>query len=449
MKYVTFLLLFVSFLFSNVEKNNNLIFTKEELTWIKNNPKIKIGVDNNWPPFDYMDVTGQHQGISSEYLNIVSKYTGLKFDIYSDAWVNVLEKIKNKELDLLACAAKTTDREKYLNFTKPYLDVEVVVIGRKDLKLNSFSEIKNYTVAVQKNNYIHEDLARQFPNIKFYFVKSNEEAFKAVSYGKADFYLGNLAVATYFIEKNLLTNLEIKMKSDFQSAKLSVAVLKEKDILFNIFEKVFDNISEEERNKINRKWIFEENTKEQLINFSQEELEWIKQNPVIYLAGDPKWPPFSFYEDGKYVGIIPDMLNLLKEVSGINFQHINTNSWEESVNLLKDEKIKILDAVTITPKMSKIVDFSSKYFSSQIVIIGKDNNERYISSIKDIENMGKKALGLIEGNFITEMIKRDNPDLEIFGTFKDIPEGLKALSSGMIDYFVLDIPTFDYYSKVY
>ncbi|MGE4382034.1 MAG: transporter substrate-binding domain-containing protein [Arcobacter sp.] len=449
MKHITFLLFLFSFLFSNVEKNNNLIFTKEELTWIKNNPKIKIGVDNNWPPFDYMDVTGQHQGISSEYLNIVSKYTGLKFDIYSDAWVNVLEKIKNKELDLLACAAQTPDREKYLNFTKPYLDVEVVVIGRKDLKLNSFSEIKNYTVAVQKNNYIHEDLARQFPNIKFYFVKSNEEAFKAVSYGKADFYLGNLAVATYFIEKNLLTNLEIKMKSDFQSAKLSVAVLKEKDILFNIFEKVFDNISEEERNKINRKWIFEENTKEQLINFSQEELEWIKQNPVIYLAGDPKWPPFSFYEDGKYVGIIPDMLDLLKEVSGINFQHINTNSWEESVNLLKDEKIKILDAVTITPKMSKMVDFSSKYFSSQIVIIGKDNNERYISSIKDIENMGKKALGLIEGSFITEMIKRDNPDLEIFGTFKDIPEGLKALSSGMIDYFVLDIPTFDYYSKVY
>ncbi|MGE4462195.1 MAG: transporter substrate-binding domain-containing protein [Arcobacter sp.] len=449
MKYITFLLLFVSVLFCNVERDNNLIFTKEELTWIKNNPKIKVGVDANWPPFDYIDITGQHQGVSSEYLNLITKYTGLRFDIYSDAWINVLDKIQKKELDLLACAAKTSQRESYLNFTDSYLDVEIVVVGRKDLKLNTFDEIKNYKVAVQKNNYIYEDLSRMFPNMKFYFVKSNEEAFKAISYGKADFYLGNLAVVTYFIEKDLLTNLEIKMKSDFESAKLSIAVLKENKILFDIIQKVLDSISEEEKDKINKKWILENESKERLINFSKEELDWLKQNPIIYLSGDPKWPPFSFYEDGKYVGIIPDMLNLLKEVSGINFSHLDTNSWQDSVNLLKNKEIKILDAVTITPSMSKILDFTSKYFSSQIVIIGNKKNERYISSIKDLENIKNKTLGLVEGHFITEMIKRDNPDLEIFGTFKDIPEGLKALSTGMIDYFILDIPTFDYYSKIY
>lgn len=449
MKYITFLLLFVSVLFCNVERDNNLIFTKEELSWIKNNPKIKVGVDANWPPFDYIDITGQHQGVSSEYLNLITKYTGLRFDIYSDAWINVLDKIQKKELDLLACAAKTSQRESYLNFTDSYLDVEIVVVGRKDLKLNTFDEIKNYKVAVQKNNYIYEDLSRMFPNMKFYFVKSNEEAFKAISYGKADFYLGNLAVVTYFIEKDLLTNLEIKMKSDFESAKLSIAVLKENKILFDIIQKVLDSISEEEKDKINKKWILENESKERLINFSKEELDWLKQNPIIYLSGDPKWPPFSFYEDGKYVGIIPDMLNLLKEVSGINFSHLDTNSWQDSVNLLKNKEIKILDAVTITPSMSKILDFTSKYFSSQIVIIGNKKNERYISSIKDLENIKNKTLGLVEGHFITEMIKRDNPDLEIFGTFKDIPEGLKALSTGMIDYFILDIPTFDYYSKIY
>ena len=448
MKFITFLLLFVSLLFSNIEKNNNLQLTNEELEWIKNNPKIKVGIDANWPPFDYIDITGQHQGVSSEYLNLISKYTGLKFDVYADAWVNVLDKIQKKELDLLACAAKTSNREKYLNFTKPYLDVEVVVVGRKDVKLNNFDDIKNYKVAVQKNNYIHEDLAKKYPNMKFFYTKSNEEAFKAVSYGNADFYLGNLAVVTYFIEKNLLTNLEIKMKSDFENARLSIAVLKEKEILFNIIQKVLDNISEEEKISINRKWIFQDKS-EQIINFSKDEIDWIKQNPVIYLAGDPKWPPFSFLEDNKYVGIVPDMLNLLKEVSGINFQHIDTNSWQESIELLKNKEIHILDAVVITPEMSKYLDYTPKYFSSQIVIVGNKNNQRYISSIKDLENIKDKTLGLIEGHFITEMIKRDNPDLEIFGTFKDIPEGLKAISSGMIDYFILDIPSFDYYSKLY
>jgi len=112
MKYITFLLLFVSVLFCKVERDNNLIFTKEELTWIKNNPKIKVGVDANWPPFDYIDITGQHQGVSSEYLNLITKYTGLRFDIYSDAWINVLDKILKKRARFISLCCKNFSKRK-------------------------------------------------------------------------------------------------------------------------------------------------------------------------------------------------------------------------------------------------------------------------------------------------------------------------------------------------
>ena len=39
------------------------------------------------------------------------------------------------------------------------------------------------------------------------------------------------------MEKNLLTNLEVKTKTDFEPSEISVAVIKEKSILKNIIEK--------------------------------------------------------------------------------------------------------------------------------------------------------------------------------------------------------------------
>ena len=130
MKHIIFIMIFISYLFSSINENNKSIFTNEELEWIKNNPIIKVGVDEDWPPFDYVDSQGKHNGISSEYLNIISERTGLKFDIYANSWHKVMEEIKNKELDILACAAKTPERESFLDFTNSYLSLDIVVVGR-------------------------------------------------------------------------------------------------------------------------------------------------------------------------------------------------------------------------------------------------------------------------------------------------------------------------------
>ena len=71
------------------------------------------------------------------------------------------------------------------------------------------------------------------------------------------------------MEKNLLTNLEIKTKTDFDSSEISVAVIKEKHILKNIIQKVLNNINDEEKKEIQKKWAFSFNLKND-INFSNE-----------------------------------------------------------------------------------------------------------------------------------------------------------------------------------
>lgn len=444
MKYLLILILFVSTLFSNTNKNNQSLFTQEELQWIKNNPTVKVGVDANWPPFEYVNEKGEYKGIASEYLEIISKYTGLKFEINASDWYSVISNIKDKKLDMLACVAKTSDRENYLNYVSPYLTIDVVVIAKKELNIKSFDEIQNYTIAVQKGNFVYEKIMKKYPNVKFVFASSNKEAFDFVSYGKADIFIGNMPVFSYFVEKELYTNIEVKFKADFDKIDLSMAILKENTTLFNIIQKVMPKIIEDEKEKINKKWVFELK-EEKLAHFTQEEITWIKNNPKIKISGDFFWPPYSFYdENGNYIGIVPDIVNEVFKDSGLELEYVKTNSWADTINLIKDKKINLIDSISYSASRSEYLNFSNKYVGAEIVIISNNKETNYINSFNNITN---KKIATVKGYSIIEDIKRDFPQIKNIKEYDNALEGLKELSNSQIDYFILDIPSFEFYSK--
>ena len=427
--------------------NNEINFTEDELLWIKKNPIVNIGADSDWPPFEYLDENGKYQGIASDYLDLLSFYTGLKFNVQANDWYSVISKIKEKELDMLACVAKTTDREKYLNYTSPYLNIDVVVIARKELPIQKFDEIKDYVVAVQRGNFVHEKLLKLYPDMKFIFAKSNKEAFEMVSYGKADIFIGNLPVFSYFVQKELYTNIEVKFKADFDKIDLSMAVLKENETLFNIVQKAMPFIIRKEKENINKKWIFELKEKNSSISFTKDELDWIKANPKIKISGDPLWPPYSFYDDkNNYIGIIPDLVKEVFKDIDIKLDYIKTDSWDDTINLMEDKKIDLVDAISYSPVRSEYLNFSNKYVGAEIVIIANNRNDNYVNSFNTISH---RKIATVKGYSVIEEIKRDFPQIKKIIEFDNPLDGLKELSNSQIDYFILDIPSFEYYSKNY
>lgn len=448
MKY----LLFFLSIFFITSINAFAELSQEEKNWISKNPIIKVGVDENWPPFDFVDYQKNHQGIASEYLSYISSQTGLNFEIYSNKWKNVIEKAKNRELDILACVANTPKRREYLDFTEPYLDVDIVVVAKKGFKLKSFDDIQNYVIATPKNNYVHEKLKKRFPNLKLKFVNSNKEALQTVSYGLADVYVGNLPVVTYNIDRYFLTNLEVKFKSEFESAKLSIGVNKGNEVLLSILKKSLNNIPSKEKEKINKKWIHKleefEKVEDKSFNFTPEELSWIYKNKEIKIAGDGYWHPYSYFNDkGDYIGIVPDLIKLLKKKSGLNIKYIKTSSWSETLDLMENKKIDVVDAISYTKERSKYINFSTKYFGTDIVILGRNDKDRYINSLNKIVN--KSKIATVRNYVVSNAIKEDFPSIQNFREYETAQDGLKALASNQIDYFILDIPSFDYYSKKY
>ncbi|MDD2292314.1 MAG: ATP-binding protein, partial [Aliarcobacter sp.] len=62
-------------------------------------------------------------------------------------------------------------------------------------------------------------------------------------------------------------------------------------------------------------------------------------------------------------------------------------------------------------------------------------------------NIVNKKIATVKGYSIIEDIKRDFPQIKNIKEYDNALEGLKELSNSQIDYFILDIPSFEFYSK--
>ena len=87
----------------------------EEIAFMEAHPVIHLGVDPKFVPFEFFDENGNYQGITSDYLEIISKKTGLQFDVAKGlTWTEAYEKALRGEVDMLPAVSKTPAREAIL-----------------------------------------------------------------------------------------------------------------------------------------------------------------------------------------------------------------------------------------------------------------------------------------------------------------------------------------------
>ena len=129
-------------LYSQNNTSNNTIsdfykisinLTTEEKDWLDKHKTISVSGPRSFPPFHSYDEEGLAQGIASDYINILFENLGIKIEIQANLpWPEVLDRAKNKELDVIACSAKSADREEYLLFAEPHLSFPMIIISRND-----------------------------------------------------------------------------------------------------------------------------------------------------------------------------------------------------------------------------------------------------------------------------------------------------------------------------
>lgn len=235
-------------------KKNFLSFNQEQNKYLKEKKLIKMCVDPNWMPLEMID-NGEHVGIASDVIKLIAQKIQTPIQLVpTTTWAQTLRKAQNRECDILSLAVKTPKREKYLNFTMPYVQTPLVVLTKIGIPfMSDLNEIKDEKLGVVAGFSTLELLKERYEGIHLVEVDSIQEGLEQVREGKLFGFLDNALVINHELQKNGYKDISIN--GQFQeSFHLSIAVRNDELQLYQIMQKALFSLDKAKIKEIVNKW---------------------------------------------------------------------------------------------------------------------------------------------------------------------------------------------------
>ncbi|MFZ5569918.1 MAG: transporter substrate-binding domain-containing protein [Thermodesulfobacteriota bacterium] len=417
------------------ENLSEIVLTPEEIAWRKDHPRIRLGIDPGFSPFEFFAENGEYAGMAADYVKLISRLLGMSFEpVKGIAWEEVLVKAEDKQIDVLPCVGISEERKHHFRYSKPYLFFPRVVITRMDSPIHSMADLKDKRVAVQIGSS-HHGYIKEKTHLAPVLFNTFQEAMVALSRAEVDAAVGNMAVSTDTILKLNLTNLKIAFHTPEGMTPLHFAVRNDWPVLVNMIDKALAAIPEDKKAGIAQKWAPVHLSRISVpgvsmsLPLTENEKAFLKHHPLIRVGIDPAYPPFEWRDSsGRHQGISADFLQRLQERLGVTLEVVPGLSWSEVLAGARNRSVDLVACVSETPARRAYLGFTQTYLSFPVVIIARTQTP-FISGLKDL---GGKTVTVVKGYATQESIEKTYPAIRLMPVDTSL-QGLEQVATGGSD----------------
>jgi len=207
--------------------------------------------------------------------------------------------------------------------------------------------------------------------------------------------------------------------------------------LVEIIRDGFAHIPLNELVSLEKKWFSQQKYPyfEQLkyqVKLSPQEQKWLEQHPVVRVGMVKKWPPMEFVDkQGEFSGINRDLLNLIGERAGVNFEYVAYDNWQLLYQSLLDNKVDMVASAKPSEQRKAQLLFSDSYWQMPWVIL----HPRHIGKQSSIRYFIGKELAIVKGYQLINKLKEEYPHIRL-RLVDTVEEGLMAVQQGLADGFI-------------
>ena len=290
--------------------------------------------------FCYYDDFGRRCGVDYEYSQRISAYTGWSYEYVEDTWPNLLEMLKNGEIDMLSDVSYMPEREEYMYFSSLPMGTEAYYIFVDDNNVSaSSSDPSSYNgmrIGVNAESYQQQLLEEwaETNNVDIEIVpltESEDEAQAMVVNGELDGYASILLLGYYegvvpvtrIGSSNYYYAVNINRPDIIEELDAAMAEIHDEDPFYS------------ERLARNRFYNSRTNT---TLTLDQE--EWLIDHGSIRIGYREDYMPFCDLNDetGELTGALSDFIaHAINNQSSpyLNFEMVPYDTVEDALNALE------------------------------------------------------------------------------------------------------------------
>ncbi|WP_321495227.1 transporter substrate-binding domain-containing protein [uncultured Desulfobacter sp.] len=417
--------------------------TLEEKKFLEDHPVIRVHNDQDWEPYNF-NHNHRPLGYSIDKMNMLAEKLAITIKYVSGpSWVEFVEMLKNKQIDVIGNMMKTANREKFALFTThPMVNEKQEIFARKGYYFPDLKSLEGKIVGVIEGSWHQELLAKRYPNIKQLRVNNSREALRAVALGRADATIDNHSVLLQVMNKMSMYDVVPvgdALFPDIIKYRERIGVRKDWPLLVSALDKAMDSISYKEEQALRQKWLGSNNknnveinltTEEQSkLNLTHTEQEFLRAHPVQKIHMEENYSPFSYRKaDGEFSGYSIAYAKLVTERLGIEFQFSHNETWDEAIQNLKTKQIDIIGQIINTEERRKFALFTDTYMSHSWGITTQSKNADWYR----LETLSGKTAGVIKGYLIENLLNTYYPQIKL-RTYRTHNDLLNAVHSGELD----------------
>ncbi|MCG8564986.1 MAG: transporter substrate-binding domain-containing protein, partial [Desulfobacterales bacterium] len=239
-------------------RNETIRLTRKEKKWLARhldlNPPIRLGVNPQWPPFEFLGADQTYKGMVSDYVRLLNQRLGLNMGQVTPLPQGRDPKVF-QAIDLIPSALSFEQESHGMIPTSPFLEFPWVIINKQDAPLiGGLRDFYGKTVAVVGKYGVNSYLAQIHPRLNLLKVQTTREALAAVRSGRAQACVENLALAGYQIQAGNYPGLKVAAEADLPATGLAFRVRGDWPELVGILNKGIAGISDQDHDQIRQKW---------------------------------------------------------------------------------------------------------------------------------------------------------------------------------------------------
>ncbi|MEH6650801.1 MAG: transporter substrate-binding domain-containing protein [Motiliproteus sp.] len=441
-------LLLLLVLCTSVNADITIKLSAEERDFIQSHPTIKIANAMDWPPFDFNEF-GQPDGLVIDHFRLVAARAGLQLEFVNNlSWTQLLDAFKRGEIDAMPVLYRTTEREQYTLFTRPYYETKIAVFARPDdNRIRNLNDLRGMKVGVIASSSTIPLIRDALPGGIILVEKPGAiDLVKLLNNTTLDAIVDTPLLFNYYTKSFGINNFRvvdhISMTPEERSDhSMHIGIRKDYPLLQSILDKAAASISAKEFKIIERRWIhMSDNTKPADIMLSNQERAYLNSKGRLNLCIDPNWLPYeAFSDDGKLVGMTAGHFKLFSERLGVTFKPVVLRTWSESLEAMKTRRCDVLAMANKTDDRSQYMIFTSPYVSFPYVVATKDSR----LFIDDFSAELDKTYSVVRDYAAVDYLRRTYPTIKLIEV-DNISAGLELVRTDKVFGYIGSTATLAY-----